>query len=110
MFDLKGYVADIEEVVSASQRPIPDDVYQPEFYYSVLRASILKLPSEWNSNVQRLILTERHPMIAEITEALTLDIEQSHDKLENQLAYEVLKRYAVILSSHEGGMRSAGPA
>lgn len=110
MFDLQGYVADIEEVLSASQRPIPDDVYQPEFYYSVLRANILKLPAEWDSNVQSLILDQRHPEIGRITEALRLDLEHSSHDTQRRLAYEALHKYAVVLVANEGKMRSSGPA
>ena len=110
MFDLQGYVADIEEVLSASQRPILDDVYQPEFYYSVLRANILKLPAEWDSNVQSLILDQRHPELYRIIEGLALDLEQCPNDRHRRLAYEALHKYAVVLVSNEGKMRSSGPA
>jgi hypothetical protein len=110
MFDAKEYVSDIEECIVATSKPRAfDDLHQPAFYYALLKASILKLPDDWDSGAQCLILDQRNPGLSELVESLTVDLKHITNDLEKLLCYETLLRFAVLLSSNEHAMRSAGP-
>ncbi len=111
MFDAKEYVSDIEECIAATGKPRAfDDLHQPAFYYALLKASILKLPPDWDSEAQCLILEQRNPSIEDIMKSLTNDLKRTSTDLPKLLCFETLLRFAVLLSSNENSMRSAGPA
>jgi hypothetical protein len=110
MFDAKEYVSDLEECILATAKPHSiDDLHQPAFYYALLKASILKLPDDWDSSAQCLILDERNPGLPDLVESLTSDLQHITNDLQKLLCYETLLRFAVLLSSNEHAMRSAGP-
>jgi hypothetical protein len=110
MFDAKEYVSDIEECIVASGRPRAfDELQQPAFYYALLKASILKLPDDWDSGAQCLILEQRNPTLEDLVSTLTSDLKQINNDLSKLLCYETLLRFAVLLSSNEHAMRSTGP-
>jgi hypothetical protein len=111
MFDPREYVSDIEECIIATGRPhAPDDLHQPEFYYALLKASILKLPEFWNSISQMLILDQRNPSLSELNDSLSKDVQHSGGDLQKLLCYETLLRFSTLLVSSEHSLRSAGPA
>jgi hypothetical protein len=111
MFDPREYVSDIEECIIATGKPHGrDDVHQPEFYYALLKASILKLPDTWDSVSQRLILELKNPSLEELSESLSKDISGSGGDLSKVLCFETLLRFTTILTSSEHSLRSAGPA
>src|SRR5687768_4526377 len=110
MFDAKEYVSDIEECIVASGKPRAfDDLHQPAFYYALLKASILKLPTDWDSNAQCMILDQRDPSLESLVDGLTTDLKHTSNDLPKLLCYETLLRFAVLLSSNEHAMRSSGP-
>jgi hypothetical protein len=110
MFDAKEYVSDIEECIVATSKPRAfDDLHQPAFYHALLKASILKLPQEWDSGAQTQILEQHNPGLEEIVATLTDDLKHITNDLPKLLCYETLLRFAVLLSSNEHAMRSAGP-
>lgn len=95
----------------ATGRPrSPDAGNQPEFYYALLKASILKLPDDWGSIAQRLVLDQRNPSLNDLSDCVSRDIAQSAGDLPRLLCFETLLKFTSILRANEHSLRSAGPA
>lgn len=101
MFDIQVYLEDLKVTVEVSKKPLPADLYQPEFYYSLLKANILKLPDEWDSRVQTLIYEQSHPDLNTIAHALSNDLQATRLDEQRTQCYQLLLRFAIVLGANE---------
>lgn len=111
MFNASVFLNDLEETISATKsRVTPEELYQPQFYYALLKANILKLPVDWRSQTQALVLEKKNPELHLISRALGEDLKDSSQDIERAGCYQALLRYTILITSNEQSTRSAGPA
>jgi hypothetical protein len=109
MFDTDSFASDLERLLVIARESVDPEIYQPEFYSAILRASILRLPIEWSCSARRLVLERADSPVEEIVKSLAHDLEQSMQEPAQRRCYELLMRYALILIANEQTLRSTGP-
>lgn len=109
MFDPNGLLIDVESRLSAVKR-VGSDVFQPEYFTTVLLSLIGRLPEEWHCESLRVANATRTPSLEDLLQALSIDIENSKDEGKRTRILQALLRMTILLygHTHNRHMRSTG--
>ena len=109
MFDSPLLLEQIQNSTIAAKEAEHGDHTQPEYHFSVLLAHVRGLPTEWNSDVQKLLRIDAHPSFEMLLQSLSLDIESSGSVPSRLATFQALLRLTIAVYAVKTGQRSTGP-